>query len=119
MALKNLSPMFYTEAVDETVDFYCDVLGFTCTHNDPKLGWASVKNDEVEIMFCLPNVHIPFEKPNFTGSIYIHCDNVASIWESVKDKAKVCYPIEDFDYGMREFAIFDNNGYLIQFGQTI
>ena len=37
----------------------------------------------------------------------------------VKDAVRVCYPIEDFDYGMREFAIFDNNGYLLQFGQEI
>ena len=37
----------------------------------------------------------------------------------MKDKAEVVYPIEDFDYGMREFAIRDNNGYLLQFGQEI
>jgi hypothetical protein len=34
-------------------------------------------------------------------------------------KAGACYPIEDFEYGRREFAIFDNNGYLLQFGQEI
>jgi len=28
----------------------------------------------------------------------------------------VVYPIESFDYGMREFAIRDNNGYILQFG---
>jgi hypothetical protein len=27
--------------------------------------------------------------------------------------------MEDFHYGMREFAIFDNNGYLLQFGQPL
>jgi hypothetical protein len=37
----------------------------------------------------------------------------------LKDKTKVCYPIETFGYGMREFAIFDNNGYLLQFGQPV
>lgn len=26
--------------------------------------------------------------------------------------------LEDFDYGMREFAIY-NNGYLLQFGQSL
>jgi hypothetical protein len=38
---------------------------------------------------------------------------------TLKDHARVCYPIEDFHYGMREFAIFDNNGYLLQFGQPL
>jgi len=35
----------------------------------------------------------------------------------LKDKVRVCYPLENFEYGMREFAIYDNNGYLLQFGQ--
>ena len=26
---------------------------------------------------------------------------------------------EDFEHGMREFAIYDNNGYMLQFGQEI
>ena len=29
----------------------------------------------------------------------------------------VVYPMETFGYGMREFAVYDNNGYLLQFGQ--
>ena len=36
-----------------------------------------------------------------------------------QDKARVVYPIENFFYGMREFAIRDNNGYILQFGQEI
>ena len=36
-----------------------------------------------------------------------------------QDQCEVVYPIEDFDYGMREFAIRDNSGYLLQFGQPI
>ena len=70
-------------------------------------------------MFALPNAHIPFDKPQLTGSLYFRCDDVNAFWESVKDKAEVVYPIEDFDYGMREFAVRDNNGYLLQFGQEI
>jgi hypothetical protein len=38
---------------------------------------------------------------------------------SFKENTKVCYPIENFEYGMREFAIYDNNGYLLQLGQEI
>jgi len=37
----------------------------------------------------------------------------------LKDKVEVCYGIENFHYGMREFAIYDNNGYLLQFGQDV
>jgi hypothetical protein len=27
--------------------------------------------------------------------------------------------MEDFAYGMREFAIYDNNGYMLQFGAPV
>ncbi|NHQ72651.1 bleomycin resistance family protein, partial [Elizabethkingia miricola] len=30
-----------------------------------------------------------------------------------------CYNIEDFPWQMREFAIYDNNGYILQFGQDV
>jgi len=35
----------------------------------------------------------------------------------LKGKARVCSGIEKFESGMREFAVYDNNGYLPQFGQ--
>jgi hypothetical protein len=40
-------------------------------------------------------------------------------WSQLKDQARVYYAIETFPYGMREFAIYDNNGYLLQFGEAI
>ncbi|WP_165456536.1 VOC family protein [Pedobacter kyonggii] len=54
-----------------------------------------------------------------SGSLYINTNKVATLWESLKDQCEICYPSEDFDYGMREFAIYDNNGYLLQFGQDL
>jgi uncharacterized glyoxalase superfamily protein PhnB len=82
-------------------------------------GWAAVRNGAVELMFSLPNEHIPFDKPQFTGSLYFNPDDVDELWEKVRDKATVLYPVEDFPYGMREFAIRDNNGYILQFGREI
>ncbi len=70
-------------------------------------------------MLALPNDHEPFDRPAFTGSLYIKTSDVDTVWEQLKDKCRVCYPIEDFEYGMREFAIYDNNGYLLQFGKEI
>jgi len=111
--------MLSTKKMRETVDFYTNVLGFTCPDFVEDWGWAVVTYGEVEMMFCLPNAHLPFEKPAFTGSFYFNVENADEIWEKLKDKTEVCYPIEDFDYGMREFAVYDNNGYLLQFGQGI
>ena len=46
-------------------------------------------------------------------------DDVETIWEDLKDKAKIVYDLETFVWGMREFAVYDNNGYILQFGQDI
>ena len=117
MRLESLRPMLYTAQLQETVDFYTQILGFTCVERNDDWGWAAMQKDEVEIMFSKPNEHTPFVKPTFTGSFYIRTDNVDEFWNELKDKTKICYPIETFEWGMREFAIYDNNGYIIQFGQ--
>jgi uncharacterized glyoxalase superfamily protein PhnB len=109
--------MLYTSDIEETVQFYVDQLGFECKALDPESGWASVQLGDIRIMFSRPNAHAYFEHPFFTGSFYFRMDDVDTLWEKLKDTANVCYPVENFEYGMREFAIYDNNGYLLQFGQ--
>ncbi len=115
MKLQAIVPMLWVSDIPATVSFYSEVLGFKCLSQMDH--WAVLEKDEVELMLSLPNAHEAFERPLFTGSFYFECDEVDQLWESVKDKAKVVYPIEDFDYGMREFAIRDNNGYILQFGK--
>jgi uncharacterized glyoxalase superfamily protein PhnB len=70
-------------------------------------------------MFALPNEHRNIPKPIMSGSLYFRPDSVDAVWGQLKDKTKICYPIENFEYGMREFAIYDNNGYILQFGQPL
>ena len=119
MKLNAITPVLYTEDIESTINFYTTHFGFTCTSYDEKYGWASLSNGDVEIMLSNPNAHIPFTKPNFTGSFYFRTNDVDALWNTVKDKLRICYPIENFDYGMREFAVYDNNGYLLQFGSGI
>jgi len=108
--IKKLSPMLWTDKLEETVEFYTHILLY---------GWAKMRKGEAIIMLSLPNDHIEFRKAHFTGSIYLYTNNIDADWELVKDLADICYPLEKFDYGMWEFAIYDNNGYMIQFGQDV
>ncbi len=114
-----IRPMIYTNEIKATIDFYVNVLGFTCGEYNEDWNWAALHRDEAEIMLAAPNEHTPFDKPLFTGSFYMVVDNVDEMWETLKDKCKVCYEIENFDWNMREFAVYDNNGYLLQFGTEI
>jgi len=119
MSLQNLRPMLWTEDLTGSVDFYTAVLRFTANEINNEWGWASLSKDNVHLMLARPNQHTPYDKIGFTGSFYFTTDDVDELWDELKDKAKVCYGIENFEWGMREFAVYDNNGYLLQFGQEI
>lgn len=119
MKATKLTPTLYTDHLDETVAFYTKILGFTCDESNDEWGWARLRNGQVEMMLAKPNTHIPFQKSTFTGSFYFTVEDVDALWEKLKDKCTVEYPLETFEWEMREFAIRDNNGYLLQFGQNI
>lgn len=114
-----LTPMLESRDMQATLTFYTEILNFTCNAKLDDLSWLSLSKDAVEIMFCIPNEHRNIPKPIMSGSLYIKTNEVSSLWENLKDQCEICYPLEDFDYGMREFAIYDNNGYLLQFGQDL
>lgn len=118
MTFTALRPILWTENIDETIGFYTLILGFNLIGRNDEWQWASLKKDEVMIMLSQND----YEKPNgigFTGSLYFNVDNVDELWEDLKTKAKVCYEIGTFEWEMREFAVYDNNGYLLQFGQPV
>jgi uncharacterized glyoxalase superfamily protein PhnB len=117
MKLLNVTPMLTVTSIDDAVRFYRDILEFKCLGRMNQ--WACLGKDGVDVMFALPNAHLPFEKSLLTGSLYLYTDDVDQWWEKLKDRCVVEYPIENFSYGMREFAIRDNSGYLLQFGQEI
>jgi uncharacterized glyoxalase superfamily protein PhnB len=119
MKILELKPMVTTEDLSGTIDFYTNILGFTCDNVNDDWGWATLSIDNVAIMLAKPNAHVAYDKIGFTGTFYFTTDDVEAMWAKVRDKAKVCYGIETFDWGMREFAIYDNNGYMLQFGQEI
>ena len=119
MKLTGLRPMLWTDKLEESIDFYTKTLGFIVGAKNDSWGWAYLHRDNVGIMLAKPNEHTPFERSTFTGSFYFNTDAIDEIWESLKNRVKVAYEIENFEWEMREFAIYDNNGYMLQFGQDI
>ena len=127
MKVTNLRPILWTKNLQETIDFYVTALGFTCRYQIER--FAALTKDNIEIMIVVPidepedckdeNKNGFFPNPNFTGSIYIDVDNADEYWEQLKDKVKVKSPIENAEWHVRGFSIFDNNGYELVFGQDI
>lgn len=118
MKLNALRPMIWTDQFEETIQFYTQILEFNIGGRNDTWGWASLYKDAVTIMIAKPNAHTPFDKPVFTGSFYFNTDDVEALWSKLKDKTNICYGIDTFEWEMREFAIYDNNHYILQFGQS-
>src|SRR5215471_4145161 len=105
MKITKLTPMLTVTSMEESIRFYRDLLGFECVSQVE--GWAALRNGEVEIMIARPNAHMPLDRPVSTASFYFNPENVDVLWQQIKDKTTVVYPLENFYYGMREFAIRD------------
>lgn len=111
--------MLWVDDVRATIDYYVSTLGFDEENYSEDWDFGIVGKHKVKIMLSKPNDHEPYEKPQLTGSLYIVTDDVDAWWNYLKERASIYYPVEDFPYGMREFALKDCNGYVLQFGQEI
>lgn len=114
---KSLRPILWTENIEETISFYTKILGFEVGEQNEDWQWASLFKEDVEIMVSKPNEHENYGKIGFSGSFYFNIENVEELWENLKSKCKICYPLASFEWEMKEFAIYDNNGYILQFGE--
>lgn len=119
MPFTKLTPLLWTTDIKATIQFYTTKLGFQLDNYSEEWNWCHLHKDDVNIMFSLPNKHTPFEKIYYTGSFYFYVNEVDELWEMLKDDPDIVYPIENFEWVMREFAIRDNNGYILQFGKDI
>ena len=120
MKLQRLTPMLWTNDLNATIKFYETYLGFELDEYNEEWNWCHMHKDEVSLMFARPNEHTLYNgQPVCTGSFYIYTDEVDEWWESLKDRTTVSYSIANFSHNMREFAILDNNGYMLQLGREL
>lgn len=124
--MKNLTVNLMVRNVNDTVDFYRNILGFELSMSVPEKGvfdWAMVTKESVSIMFqeeknikneysCLKNREI---SPSFT--MYIKTENVKGIYETLKDKVNIVLDYHKTFYGSYEFAIEDINRYILTFSE--
>ena len=119
MKLYNLRPILWVNDIRATIDWYVSTLGFEETNYVEEWHWGQIMKDEIRIMFGKPDELAIQGKPRFTGTLYFNVDDVESVWQKFKDSSAVYYPLQSFEYEMKEFAIKDPNGYTLQFGQDV
>jgi uncharacterized glyoxalase superfamily protein PhnB len=136
--MKKLNPNLMVKDVKETVEFYQKNLGFQLimavpeTQDgiwneipaDKKVVYALVKNGDVEIMFQAEKSlkeDVPVLMDSQIGAsctFYIELENVEDFYNSIKDKVDVVKELFTTWYGMKEFYIRDNNGYILTIAEA-
>ena len=122
---KSITANLMVESVDETLEFYVGLLEFrvaaSVPKKDGKLQFAIVEKDGLTLMFQdrenlveeYPILSTNITKPSAT--VYIIVDNFTEVYETLKIKCEIVGELHKTFYGKDEFAIKDNNGYVLTF----
>ena len=126
--LKQLTPNLMVEDVNGTIDFYTRILGFEVLATVPETGqfnWAMLKQGNVEIQLQVRgslSEEIPAFKDKPIGgalTLYIGVDGIQELYERLKNGITIVQDMHTTFYGTREFAIQDNNGFVLSFAETV
>ena len=125
---KSITVNLMVENVDETAEFYRRVLGFSILTSVPKkdggLQFAILGKDSLSVMIQdrekligeYPVLSTPKVQPSVT--LYITIDNFTGFYEELKGKCDIISEPHMTFYGASEFAIKDNNGYVLTFAEN-
>jgi predicted enzyme related to lactoylglutathione lyase len=115
--VKRISPMLAVADMDQTLDFYTILLGFSVSMKSPE--YSIVERDGSTIHFMKAADESVMQAVRGHTEIYIEVDDIQTLWEHV-DAHRGSHKIKDlFDqsYGMTEFHIGDPNDCLVFVGQ--
>jgi uncharacterized glyoxalase superfamily protein PhnB len=113
-----IAPHLPVENVKQTIEWYRTNLDFgeEWFYGDPVTD-GGCRRDEMRLLFGIASE--PF-KPLKDISLILFVSNVDEVYEEVKQKGhKIIKEIQTYDYGIREFAILDCNGYMLRFSESV
>lgn len=139
MKASKLTPNFEVINVKQTVDFYSKHLGFILLMAVPETQdgidqsfaekkeyvYAMVQKDNVEIFFQRTDSFkedVVFSQGLSIGasvSFYIEIEGIQEFYTTLKEKNLQITELKTTWYGMREFYLKDNNGYILGFAQKV
>lgn len=117
-----VAPCFPVRDIGSTISWY-EKLAFVADpfpQQEPYV-FCILRRNEIEIMlqriegYRKPDIYE--QRTDGVWDAYIRIQGIKEFFESVKDKVEVIQPLRQQPYGMWEFEIRDNNGYVLVFGE--
>jgi catechol 2,3-dioxygenase-like lactoylglutathione lyase family enzyme len=125
MKFRRLTAELVTEDIPGTIEYYTKTLGLELDSvypdDVPVPQWVQFKCANDYLMFesrkSLGQVIPEIQSVKLGGSfdIFIEMEGLLEYYESIKDKVLVIVELTDVPF--KQFAIKDNNGYILLFGQ--
>ncbi|MHC1683054.1 MAG: VOC family protein [Clostridiaceae bacterium] len=124
--MNKLSPNLMVEDVKNSVELY-KKLGFKISmavpdENNPI--WAAITNNEVEIMLQQRNSleeeyeYLSGKNTGGTFTLFIETSNIDELYNICKtNEIRIIKDMHKTFYGTQEFAILDNDNYILVFSQ--
>lgn len=115
-------PVLVVADMQRSLDFYLRLLGFTQTGYYPiesEPTRTEVRRDDIAIVLICDPDRGPLGTPAFTGALYTFPDSIEALAAELREKVPFAWGPAERDYGMREFAIRDPDGYTLVFAERI
>jgi lactoylglutathione lyase len=135
---KKITANIIVSNVNETLDFYEEVLGFslvmavtegsqqvvTVRDAATPLGFVIIRRDDMDLMLQsrkslakeLPSLATSTVGTSFT--LYIQADDIEALYKGIKDKAEIVEDLRATFYGAQEFCIRDSGGHILTFASS-
>jgi catechol 2,3-dioxygenase-like lactoylglutathione lyase family enzyme len=113
-----IMPVLRVADLQRSIEWYVGVLGL---HLDRR--WSSdedgencfIRAGDLELLLST-GAHLG-GPPSFTGTLYFRVVGVDALYEVVRDRPEIVWPLERQEYGTREFGIRDPDGYVLAFAE--
>lgn len=134
MKLTDVVPNLVVSDIDRSTAFYRDVLGFSIVQTVPDAApfvFVWLRRDEVSVFLnaaaAVREEHpeLANRTPGGTNTLFFTMEaadvpsGIDALFDRIKPHARVCMPLKNQFYGMREFGIEDPDGHVIFFAQPI
>ena len=107
--------VFHVSDIGQAADYYTKILGFTIDFQYKDLTGLEYGN----VLIYLSGPKQGLKQAIGQGSVYIFCDEVNDYYQAILKKgALLSIALADRSYGMRDFAIKDNDGNTLTFGKS-
>ena len=128
MKIVSFSPNLMVKNVNKSIDFYCNILGFSLIQTVPESGtadWGMLEKNDFFIMLqkeeSIKQEYPELNDQTFGGALtfYIRISDIHEFYEEINNKINVLHKMHKTFYGADEFAITDPDGFILVFSSTV